>query len=120
MKNYIFDTNGRSPDFGVFSRGDIRELEEEAVILHEKRGLVIDVATLSMDECRRFFFEINVNDLPDNIKVADMQELLILTKEAINMGIGLPKKINLSKVKKLLKGEGEEAPVKSEEEMKDV
>ena len=120
MKKYIFNANGRAPDLGVFNRGDIRALEEAEVVLHEKRGLVVDISTLSMDECRHFFFEINVNDLPDSIKVADMQELLILTKEAINRGIELPKKINLNKVKKLLKGEGEEAPGQTEEEMKDV
>ena len=120
MKDYIFTESGTAPDFGVFSRGEVRALKEGAVVLHEERGLVIDVGKLSKDECRRFFFEVNINDLPDNIKAADMQELLILAKELIKKGIELPKKINLDKVKKLLKGEGEEALVKSEEEIKDV
>ena len=120
MKDYIFTESGTAPDLGVFSRGEIRPLEEMAVVLHEKRGLVRDIGKLSKDECRRFFFEININDLPDNIKAADMQELLILTKELIKRGIDLPKKINLDKVKKLLKGEGEQAPGKNKEELNDV
>lgn len=120
MKDYIFTESGTAPDLGVFSRGEVRPLEERVVVLHEKRGLVRDVSKLSKDECRRFFFEVNIDDLPDNIKAADMQELLILAKELIKREIELPKKINLDKVKKLLIGEGEEAPGKSEEEIKDV
>lgn len=120
MKNYIFNENGTAPDLGRFSRGEVRPLEVAEVVLHEKRGLITEVGNLSKDKCRRFFFEMNINDLPDNIKAADMQELLILAKEAISRGIELPKKINLDKVKKLLKGEGEEAPGKSEEDLKNV
>ena len=120
MKDYIFTESGTSPDLGAFSRGEVRQFKEGEIVLHEQRGLVKEVADLSKDECRRFFFEININDLPDSIKVADMQELLILAKELIKRGIELPKKINLDKVKKLLKGEGEEAPGKNEEELNDV
>jgi hypothetical protein len=120
MKDYIFTESGTAPDFGAFIRGEVRPLEEREVVLHEERGLVIDVSKLSKDKCRRFFFEVNINDLPDNIKAADMQELLILAKELIKQGIELPKKINLDKVKELLKGEGEETPGKTEEELNDV
>ena len=120
MKDYIFTESGTAPDLGAFSRGEVRSLEEGAVVLHEKRGLIKEVGRLSKDECRRFFFEININDLPDSIKAADMQELLISAKELIKRGIELPKKINLDKVRKLLKGEGEEAPGKNEEELNDV
>ena len=120
MKDYIFTESGTAPDLGAISRGEVRALEKGEVVLHEKRGLVKELDKLSKDECRRFFFEINVNDLPDSIKAADMQELLILAKELIKRGIELPKKINLDKVRKLLKGEGEEAPGKTEEELNDV
>jgi hypothetical protein len=119
-KAFIFLTSGEAPDLGSFSKGDVRELEPGEVTTHVGRDTLKEIDKLSKDECRRFFFEINVDDLPDSIKVSDMQELLILTKEAIGRGIDLPKKISLDKVKKLLKGEGEEAPEQIEEVTDDV
>lgn len=105
MKDYIFLSTGDAPDFGEFKRGEIRELKPANVVVHVDRHTLKEVEKLTKDECRRFFFEINVNDLPDSIKVEPMQELLILTKEAIDLGIYLPKKINLEKIKKLLNSE---------------
>lgn len=102
MKDYIFLSTGDAPDFGAFERGEIRELNSVNQVIHVARGTMKEVANLTKDECRRFFFEMNVNDLPDSIKVEPMQELLILTKKAVGFGIDLPKKINLEKIKKLL------------------
>ena len=102
MKDYIFLSTGDAPDFGEFSRGEIREFHPANVVVHVNRGTLKEVSKLTKDECRRFFFEMNVNDLPDGIKVEHMQDLLILTKEAVGFGIDLPKKISLEKIKKLL------------------
>lgn len=118
MKHFIFLSNGEGSVVGNFRRGDIREFDEERVARHIERGVLKDISKLSKDECRRFFFEMNINDLPDTIKVGDLQELLILTKEAIKKGLDLPEKISLDKIKKLLKaGDNpeEEAPEITEE-----
>ena len=112
-KDFIFLTSGDAPDLGFFSRGQVRKVEDYEVKEHVKRNTIKAVEDLVKDECRHFFFEINVNDLPDSIKVADMQDLLILTKEVIKKGIDLPEKITLDKVKKLLNMEVEEAPEKN-------
>lgn len=112
-KDFIFLTSGDAPDLGFFNRGEVIEIEDYEVEVHIKRKTIKAVDDLLKDECRHFFFEISINDLPDNIKVADMQELLILTKDAIKKGIDLPGKITLDKIKKLLNMEVEETPEKN-------
>lgn len=119
MKEIIFLKSGDAPDLGGFARGEIRQDRIGALRLavHVKRGTVKEVSQLTMDECRRFFFEMNVNDLPDNIKAGDLQELLILTREAVNLGLDIPKKVNLKKIKELL-NLGDMLPENIEEEVK--
>ena len=115
MKPFIFLTTGEGPALGVFSRGEIRAMDP-ARAEKIKKGVLKETSKLSKDDCRLFFFEVGVNDLPDSIKVGDMQQLLILTKEAISRGIDLPEKISLDKVRKLL-AEGDETVPETTEEV---
>ena len=106
MKAFICLKSGDAPnDLGEFKRGDIKIVGVLRGTVYVERQILKAVNDLSKDDCRRFFFEMNINDLPDNIKIAELQELLILTKKALDHGIDIPKKINLEKIKKLLNSE---------------